>query len=98
MRLQGRRAWAGAAAVGDRVIVIGGTRSSNATVPTDTVEAYDTRGGSGWSALPPLNRRRGWVAVAAVDAESRAGAARVFALGGFDGQTSLRVAEVLSFP
>ena len=85
--------------MGDRVMVIGGTRSSNATVATDTVEAYSTSCAAGWTILPPLNKRRGWVAVAAVDAEESQGCvARVFTVGGFDCQTSLRVAEVLQLP
>ncbi len=84
-RIQGRRAWAGAAAVGDRVMVIGGTRSSIATVATDTVEAYYMSCAAGWTILPPLNKRRGWVAVAAVDGDEAQGSvARVFAVGGFD--------------
>jgi hypothetical protein len=80
-------------------MVIGGTRSSNATVATDTVEAYSMSCAAGWTILPPLNKRRGWVAVAAVDAdESQGSVARVFTVGGFDCQTSLRVAEVLQLP
>ena len=52
-----------------------------------------------WTILPPLNKRRGWVAVAAVDGDEAQGSvARVFAVGGFDCQTSLRVAEVLQLP
>ncbi len=74
---------------------MGGTRSSNATVATDTVESYSTYSAAGWTMLPPLNKRRGWAAVAAVEDDE---SSRVFALGGFDCQTSLRVAEVLLFP
>jgi hypothetical protein len=97
--LQGRRAWAGAAAVGGRIVVIGGTRSSNATVASDTVEAYSTSGAAGWTLLPPLNKRRGWIAAVAVEEDASQGsAARVFAVGGFDCQTSLRVSEVLLMP
>ena len=85
--------------MGGRIIVVGGTRSSNATVATDTVEAYAASGAAGWTILPPLNRRRGWIAVASVETEESSGSsARVFALGGFDCQTSLRVAEVLCLP
>ncbi len=85
--------------MGGRIIVAGGTRSSNATVATDTVEAYCATGAAGWTTLPPLNKRRGWIAVAAVEADELDGsAARVFAVGGFDCQTSLRVAEVLLIP
>lgn len=85
--------------MGGRIIVAGGTRSSNATVATDTVEAFSATGATGWTLLPPLNKRRGWIAVAAVEADELDGsAARVFAVGGFDCQTSLRVAEVLLIP
>ncbi len=85
--------------MGDRVIVVGGTRSANATVATDTVEAYAASSAAGWTILPPINRRRGWIAVASVEANETPGsAARVFAVGGFDCQTSLRVAEVLTLP
>jgi hypothetical protein len=97
--LQGRRAWAGAAVAGDRVIVIGGTRNSTATIATNTVEAYNTSDAGGWTFLPPMNKRRGWVAVAAVEAEESQGSgARVFAVGGFDIQTSLAVSEALFLP
>jgi hypothetical protein len=66
-------------------MVIGGTRSSIATVATDTVEAYYMSCAAGWTILPPLNKRRGWVAVAAVDGDEAQGSvARVFAVGGFD--------------
>ena len=85
--------------MGGRVIVVGGTRSSSATVATDSVEAYTASGSAGWTMLPPTNKRRGWIAVAAVEAEESQGSgARVFAVGGFDCQTSLRVAEVLALP
>jgi hypothetical protein len=99
-QLQGRRAWAGAAVAGDRVIVIGGTRNSKSEVATDTVEAYNTSGAAGWTILPPLNRRRGWLAAAAVEMDQSQGSGtRVFAVGGFDCQgASLAVSEALVLP